>query len=76
MIPRTPRRKQAPRTTPVADLERTFPDHDAAPDPGHGPARCPTCHRPWFDAQASGLERRTQDVLTDLKTALEEEVQP
>jgi hypothetical protein len=26
MIPRTPRRKQAPRTTPVADLERTFPD--------------------------------------------------
>lgn len=72
MIPRRPRRKQAPRTTRLLTLALTFPDND----PGPAPTHCPTCGKPWFDPRASGLLDMSvlaQDVLADLKAGLEEE---
>lgn len=74
-VPRKTRRKQAPRTTRILDLELTFPDND----PGPGPTHCPTCGKPWFDPRASGLldmVTLAQDVLSDLKAGLEEETRP
>jgi hypothetical protein len=66
----------------MADLALTCPVNDDAlvlgvtPD---GPARCPYCHRPWFDPRTSGLIDMltlAQDVLSDLKAGLEEQVLP
>ena len=51
------------------------PDIAAAP----GPVRCSTCRRPWFDPRTSALFDMVllaQDVLADLKAALEEETMP
>ena len=57
---------------PGPDAEHPFPNNDPAP----GPARCPTCHRPWFDPRASGLIDMCllmEAVVADLKRGLEEE---
>jgi hypothetical protein len=82
MVPRKSRTKQVPGPAPAADLALTCPVNDDAlvlgvtPD---GPARCPTCRRPWFDAKASGLLDMVvlaQDVLRDIQAAIEEETMP
>jgi len=69
-LPRKRSRKQVPG--PPLLLERTLPDNDP------GPARCPTCGRP-FDVRTSGLLdmlHLAKDVLCDMQAALEEERLP
>lgn len=75
MIPRKNLRKQAIS----ASLVPVAPDNDPAPYPGSGPARCPCCHRPWFDPRTSGLLDMVllaKDVLSDIQRCVEEEVLP
>lgn len=53
------------------DAELAFPDNDPSP------ARCPTCGRPRFSLKASAMLDMVllaQDVLSDLKAAMEDEV--
>ena len=81
-VPPNPTPTQAPiapdrdaRTTAPPDALVLWPDDDAAP----GPVRCPTCRRPWFDPRTSAVFAMVllaQDVLADLKAALEEETLP
>lgn len=49
------------------------------PDPGPTPDRCPWCGRPLFSLPVSGLLdylALAEDVLHDLRTALEDAVLP
>jgi hypothetical protein len=72
MIPPNDSHKQVPGP----DLPRTFAANDDALVP---PARCPCCHRPWFDPRASDLLdmlHLAQDVLADIQRCVEEETLP
>jgi hypothetical protein len=78
-VPRTSHPKQ-PVSSPTPAIGTTPPTAGLvlfhANDPTPGPDRCPCCGRPWFDPRASGLidyVTLAQDVLADLKAALEEE---